>query len=228
MQLRDRDLMVLLVSAGVFGAALVYANIAAGVKFIDFLWFTVPAGTIAYAITFLITDVIDEVYGKKGALYIVWGGLAAELTMLLLIGIDKLFPPVVAEYAPPPDLYDKVFTPQFRIVAASIIAYLISQHHDVWAFWMWREATGGRHLWLRNNASTMVSQLIDSAVFITLAFGSLNALGATINMIVSMWLAKVVIAALDTPFVYMGVSLVNRFTGRVPTGAITTLGRVEA
>ncbi|MEB3862370.1 MAG: queuosine precursor transporter [Desulfurococcales archaeon] len=221
-RLSDRDLMVLLILSGMFGAALVYANISAGIKFIQILWFVVPAGTIAYAITFTITDVVDEIYGRKGALFIVWGGLAAELVMLLLIGVDKLLPPAAIPNAPPPSLYDQVFTPQFRIVAASIIAYLVSQHHDVWAFLKLKELTGGRHLWIRNNASTIVSQLIDSAIFITLAFGSLDAIGATVNMIVSMWLAKVLIAALDTPLVYAGVSLVSRFTGRLGAGGRVT------
>ncbi len=218
-RLSERDLMILLILSGMFGAVLVYANISAGVKFIEFniglLSLIVPAGTIAYAITFAITDIVDEVYGKKGALYIVWGGLAAELVMLLLIGVDKVLPPVEADYAPPPELFDEVFSPQYRIVVASIAAYLVSQHHDVWAFWMWRKATGGRHLWLRNNASTIVSQLIDSAIFITLAFGAPGALGAVVNMIFSMWLAKVLIALVDTPFVYLGVNLVSRVTGRV-------------
>ena len=108
-----------------------------------------------------------------------------------------------------------VFSPQFRIVAASIIAYLISQHHDVWAFWRIREATKGRFLWLRNNVSTIVSQLIDSSIFLTLGLYGviIHTPGELFTTIMSMWLAKVVIALADTPFVYAGVILVNRLRG---------------
>jgi len=81
-------------------------------------------------------------------------------------------------------------------------AYLISQHHDVWAFHFWKDKTGGKYLWLRNNASTMVSQLLDTSIFIVLAFyGNVPIL----TMIGSQYLIKVLIAAFDTPFCYIFV-----------------------
>ena len=183
-ELNERDLLVLTVLAGIFGATIMFANIAAGIKLINFLGLVVPAGTIAYAITFPITDIIDEVYGKRRAVYIVWAGLAAELAILALIGLDHLLPPLEPEMQ---SIYDRVFSPQLRIVFASIVAYLISQHHDVWAFWKWRELTGGRWLWLRNNASTVVSQLIDSTIFTILAFVGIYPTAIVVNMVLTMW-----------------------------------------
>ena len=207
--LNEKDMLVLAVGAALIGGSLIYANIAAGVKLINFLGLLVPAGTIAYAITFAVTDIVDEVYGKRAAMYLVWGGLAASIGYLFLVGVDMLLP------AANDRGFADVFSPQFRIVAASIIAYLISQHHDVWAFWRIREATKGRFLWLRNNLSTIVSQLIDSSIFLTLGLYGviIHTPGELVATIISMWLAKVVIALADTPFVYAGVMLVNRMRG---------------
>ncbi len=206
--INERELLVFIVMAGLFGASIVFANIAAGIKLVNFLGMIVPAGTIAYSVTFPITDIIDEVYGKRKAIYIIWAGLIAEIVMLLLIALDLLLPPVDQSQQ---QLYVRVFSPQLRIVLGSIIAYLISQHHDVWAFWKWREITKGRWLWLRNNASTTVSQFIDTLVFTLIAFYGIVSGSVLLNMVLSMWLFKVIVAFLDTPFVYLGVYLLNKY-----------------
>ena len=93
-----------------------------------------------------------------------------------------------------------------RIVLGSIIAYLISQHHDVWAFHFWKRKTGGKHLWLRNNASTVVSQLIDTVVFVIIAFVGIFPI---VPLIIGVYVAKVAIAFIDTPFMYMILRLVK-------------------
>lgn len=206
----DRDLVILAVMSGLFGGAIVLANVMASVKFDKWvlgpLVIMVPAGTIAYSITFPITDIVDEVYGKRAAMYIVWGGLAAELGMLALIPVEGLLPPLEEGMQ---ELYSRIFEPQYRIILGSIVAYLASQHHDVWAFWKWREITRGRWLWLRNNASTMVSQLIDSTLFTTIAFAGTMTWSEVALTILSLWAAKLIIAAADTPFVYLGVWLIK-------------------
>ncbi len=213
MRLSERDVLAIAVMASIYGGAIVFANLAAAVKLeVWFLpWLIVPAGTIAYSITFPITDIVDEVYGKKWAYRIVWAGLAAELAMLGLVVADLAIP-MARDYMSPEQVACTgiVFGMQPRIVAASIIAYLVSQHHDVWAFWKWREVTRGRWLWLRNNASTAISQLIDSTVFTIVAFLGVYPLEVLASMVFTMWLAKLVIAALDTPFVYLGVALLQR------------------
>lgn len=211
--LTERDIAIIAILSGIFGAGIVFANVAAGIKLINILGFIVPAGTIAYCLTFPITDIIDDVYGRRIAHFIVWAGLAAELSLLLLIGLDYLMPPLEASQQ---QLFERVFAPQLRIVLASIVAYLASQHHDVWAFWKWKQLTKGKYLWLRNNASTTVSQFIDSVLFTTIAFYGVVELNTLLNMIFSMWLVKVGIAVLDTPFVYLGVALLRRI-GTAPT-----------
>ncbi|RLG80277.1 MAG: VUT family protein [Thermoprotei archaeon] len=207
-ELTERDLLILIALSGLFGASIVLANISAGVKLIEFLGLVVPGGTVAYAITFPVTDIVDEVYGKRRAIYIVWAGLIAEIAMLALIGIDYVLPAYEEQQQV---LYERVFAPQIRIVAASILAYIVSQHHDVWAFWKWREITGGKFLWIRNNASTTISQLIDTMLFTFIAFYGVVPLEIVVNMALSMWLFKVLIAVIDTPFVYLGVELVKKY-----------------
>jgi len=94
-----------------------------------------------------------------------------------------------------------------RIVIASMITYLISQHHDVWAFHFWKEKTRDKDLWLRNNASTIVSQFIDSVLFISLAFYNVFPI---LPLILGQFIIKIIIALLDTPFIYISVWLINR------------------
>ncbi len=213
---REATLPLILLS-GMFGAVIVAANLLAGVK-LESLFSTViagipieaivPAGTIAYAITFPITDIVDEVYGKKKALWIVWAGLLAEIVMLVMVVIDFYIPPLTKDMQA---LYQKAFYLQPRIVLASIIAYLVSQHHDVWFFLKIREITKGRFLWLRNNLSTMLSQLYDTTIFITIAFAGAYEWDVVLFMILGTWVVKLIIALLDTPFVYLGVHLLKRY-----------------
>jgi uncharacterized integral membrane protein (TIGR00697 family) len=92
-----------------------------------------------------------------------------------------------------------------RIVLASMVAYLVSQHHDVFAFSFWRRKTKARFLWLRNNASTMVSQALDTGLFITIAFWGTVPNNILVNMLITQYIIKLAIAALDTPFCYLMV-----------------------
>ena len=106
--------------------------------------------------------------------------------------------------------YEAVFGMVPRVVLASMLAYLVSQHHDVVAFHFWRRVTGGRYLWLRNNASTLVSQALDSAIFITVAFWGLLPPAVVWNLMLTQFLIKIGIAVLDTPFCYLLVGLLRR------------------
>ncbi|RLG68080.1 MAG: VUT family protein, partial [Methanobacteriota archaeon] len=103
--------------------------------------------------------------------------------------------------------FAEVLGPAPRIVAASMVAYLVSQHHDVFAFHFWKKKTGGKHLWIRNNASTVVSQLVDSVIFITLAFYGVTPL---LPLIFGQWVVKMFIAVMDTPFCYLACKLIEK------------------
>ena len=190
-----------------FVTFLLLSNIMAS-KIISVFGLLLPAAVIAYPVTFLFTDVVAEVEGKKSARGLVMTGFYLSLVMVALLWAARLLPP--APFWTHQEAWDRILGATPRIVLASMLAYVVSQNHDVWAFHWWKEKTAGRHLWLRNNLSTMVSQLIDSALFITVAFLGLYPPAAVGKMILGQYAVKVAIALLDTPFCYMLVRFYER------------------
>jgi len=184
----------------IMAGLVVIANILA-IKIVSFGPFTVPAGVIAFSMTFLITDILSEKWGEKYARQAIWSGFYANLIFVfsLFIAIYWQSAPYAAEFA---EKFKEVLSLAPRVAIAGFIAYLISQHHDVWAFHFWKRITKGKYLWLRNNASTVVSQLLDSIIFISIAFYGLFPVWP---LILGQWVVKIIIAVLDTPFMY-GVS----------------------
>ncbi len=194
MESRDK----LLFLSGGFVVALAIANLLA-TKLISVCGQTLPAGIIAYPLTFLFTDVIAEVWGRKTARTVVWVGFAANIVLVLFLYLGRILPP--APVWENQKAYEAILGSVPRIVAASMVAYLISQHHDVWAFHFWRDKTKARFLWWRNNASTMVSQALDTAIFISLAFYGQPV--SLVGMMVAQYIAKLLFALADTPFCYL-------------------------
>ena len=207
--------MLLAVLVAAFTTCLLVANIIT-VKLVAVGGWIVPAGVIAYPLTFLFTDVISELYGRKTAVRVVWIGFGASLLMLALIYIARLLPGAAIWEGGA--AYEAVFGMVPRVVLASMLAYLVSQHHDVIAFHFWRRVTGGRYLWLRNNASTVVSQALDTTIFITVAFWGLVPPEVVWNLMLTQFLIKIGIAALDTPFCYLLVARLRRHV--TPDGAV--------
>ncbi|MGN1456941.1 MAG: queuosine precursor transporter [Acutalibacteraceae bacterium] len=182
---------------GIFIATLIIANIVSA-KVVSFWGLVIPAAIVAYPLTFLMTDVIGEIWGKEEANKTVKLGLICQLVSLVLIGLSILLP--VAPFADNQAEFQSIMGQSFRVVGASLIGYTIAQFNDVLIFHKLKEKTGGKHKWLRNNLSTMASQLLDTAIFITIAF-----IGTVPNiwvMIASQYLIKVIYAAIDTPFFY--------------------------
>lgn len=197
----------LILLTGLFVTALIAANIIAAKLFV-LGSVVLTAGIITYPITFLLTDTISEVWGKKRATQVVWMGFLANIFMLGVLYIARILPP--APFWPHQEAFDLILGAVPRIVIASLVAYIVSQTHDVWLFHFWRHKTGGKHLWLRNNVSTMTSQLIDSVTFVTVAFYGSMPNDALVTMIITQYMVKLVIAVLDTPFCYMLVSWAKR------------------
>lgn len=156
-----------------------------------------PAAVISYAFTFAMTDAIAEVWGKAVARKVVMIGFAVLVLAMFANYISLLLPaaPWFDDSA-----YQSVVGSSGRIIVASLIAYIASQTHDVWAFHMWKEKTKGRFLWWRNNASTLVSQAIDTTIFITLAF--YGVVPDILALIAGQYIIKLLIALADTPVVY--------------------------
>lgn len=193
MKKTEQNLQILI---GIFVVSLIVANIISA-KIVSFCGLVIPAAIVAYPLTFLITDIIGEIWGKDMANRTVKIGFICQLVSLILIGLSILLP--VAPFADNQAEFVGIMKSSFRVVAASLVAYLISQSWDVWLFHKLKVRCSGKHKWLRNNASTLTSQMIDTAIFITIAF-----LGVVPNiwvMILSQYLIKAFYALLDTiPF----------------------------
>jgi len=202
------------VLTSLFTTSLIVANLTAS-KIVQVWWFTFPAGTLAYCITFLCTDLYSEFFGRRETELVVLAGFVANLLMVLLVQVAIIAPiaPSQHEYQ---EVYASVLGPTWRIVLASMVAYLVAQSHDVWAFHFWGRLTKGKHLWLRNNASTMISQLLDTVLFTFMAFGDVMPLSSLLSMITTLYLVKWLVAACDTPFCYLGVRVIHQLTGLKP------------
>ena len=183
---------------GIFLATVIVSNIVAA-KVVSFGGLVIPAAIVGYPISFLMTDVIGEIWGKKEASRTVRLGLICQLLSLTLIGLSIILP--VAPFADNQAEFQSIMGQSFRVVAASLSAYMLAQLNDVYIFHKLKEKTNGKHKWLRNNLSTMASQLIDTAIFITIAF--YGTVPNILTMIVSQYLVKFVYAILDTPFFYL-------------------------
>jgi hypothetical protein len=193
---------ILLVS--IFAGSITIASVLAN-KIISVAGIYVPAGVLAYSVTFICTDVISEIWGRERAGRTVIGGFIALIASLVLVQLSLAWP--AAPFWEKEAAFTAIMGATSRIIVASFVAYLASQFHDVWAFHFWRRVTAERHLWLRNNLSTAVSQLIDSALFITIAFyGTMPVL----PLILGQWIIKLAISLLDTPLVYLVVWYIRR------------------
>lgn len=199
----------------VFVTLVVLTN-TVGVKLFTVGDMTLPVSIVWYPLTFLVTDIVSEVYGARRARFLVIMGFSMSVLLLVfsLIGIGL---PVASVYPLQQD-YENIFGPVWRLLFASMAAYLLAQLVDVQLFHFWKRLTQGRHLWLRNNGSTMISQLVDSLT-VNLIFLYRNptvftgTLGDLMGIVLAVYLVKVAIAALDTPLCYLGVWAVRRATG---------------
>jgi len=210
---RERALALFLVLAGLFVASLVSCNLIFR-KF--FAWevggFTLEqsVGLLPYPLTFLVTDVISEIYGRRKANLVVLSGLAASLVTLGIVTVAGVTE--AATWSPVTNAeYDHVFGQTVLAVGASMAAYLLAQLFDVRIFHFWKGVTGGKHLWLRNNLSTIPSQIVDttSVLFLLCAVGEI-AWGRFGTLLLNGVAFKALIAALDTPLVYLAVGWMRR------------------
>ncbi len=162
-------------------------------------------GNIVYATSFLVTDILSENYGKQEAKKAVWIGFFSLISMTLLMNIALYFKPLEGdEFALiTHDATSTIFKLMPRIALASLTAYLLAQRHDVWAFHLWKKRFHKENqLWLRNNLSTMISQLIDSSVFVLIAFYGVFETQLLFEIFLTTYFLKWIVAASDTPFVY--------------------------
>jgi hypothetical protein len=172
--------------------------------------FEISVGILPYPITFLITDLISEIYGKKRANDVVVVGIFASLFSLLIIYTASSVPATSWSYVKD-DMFQKVFGNSMIAVFASMLTYLIAQFIDIQIYHFWKRVTKGKHLWLRNNFSTWFSQFVDTFTIVSLlcSFGIIDWANFK-GLLISGFLFKVIIAACDTPFLYLGVYLFRK------------------
>jgi len=232
-----RDILFLSLT-GFFLTALVFGNIVGTTKFVTIFSFempnwlqsitpslvrdgktytmSIPVGLLAYPFTFLVTDLISELFGRKKAQSVIWIGFFMNMYMLLLMSIGHWFPNTFG-VSGGLNLYEGVYDFVIANTVSSMIAYLIAQTVDVRLFHFWKRVTSGKYLWLRNNGSTMFSQLVDSTAILSILYFSGN-LGDNITslyllgiLIINSYLFKFLFALFDTPIVYAAVWIFKKY-----------------
>ncbi|MCG8341046.1 MAG: queuosine precursor transporter [Cytophagales bacterium] len=211
-----------MVLASIFITCVVLSNVIAG-KFFIFLGLPLSCAVIIYPITFLITDIISEIYGPKRAKILVLSGFGVSILITILVWIANKVP--IANDSPVDEKsFNQIFGLLPLIMFSAMIAYLTAQFVDIQAFEFWRKLSHKRYLWLRNNASTLLSQLVDTVVGMTIAMviwpmvdGNEHTqpvgIQLWIQIVLGQYSFKAVLALLDTPFVYAGVHLTKKWIG---------------
>ena len=238
MNVLSRAQKVYVVCAAVFLTALVVAEATAGKFFTAmdlpvavtilgerFESVVMTAGVIAFPVTFIVTDVMNEYFGKAGIRFVTYLGLAMVVFAFGLLQIALATP--TAPNSPVPEAaFAAVFGTTTRVIIGSLIAYLVGQLVDIALFHRLRQWTEGRHLWLRATGSTLGSQFIDTFVVLAVAFAGQLALGEIVAITLFNYGYKVLIAVAITPLVYLGHALIDRYLGHERAEALEA--RAEA
>ncbi|MEO0511850.1 MAG: queuosine precursor transporter [Planctomycetota bacterium] len=235
-ELYRRRETVFLVLSGLFLGTLAMLNILGISRFITLYdaggpWvFAVAVGVLPYPLTFLCTDFISELYGKARANAVVWTGLVLNVWVVFILWLGGVLPggeermaetgELVLDAAGREPVFFEIRALAFGAVAASMVAYLAAQLVDVHVFHFWKNLTNGRHLWIRNNGSTVVSQLVDSTAVILITHFYAGALPISedrplalqlLLYIVTGYVFKFIAALVDTPAFIFGARALAKY-----------------
>ena len=231
---------VFLLLAGLFLGSMAMLNILGVSRFLDLgitlfgreIPMPLAVGVLPYPLTFLCTDFISELYGRKRANAVVMVGLLVNLWLALILWVGGLLPGFdepIADAAGRMPLFFEIRTLTLGAVGASMVAYLAAQLCDVQLFHFWKRLTNGRHLWLRNNGSTLVSQLVDSFAVISITHFYAGALpiDESLDIWPQLWVFiytgyvfKVVSALVDTVPFYLGTRWLGTYLGLTPQAGV--------
>jgi uncharacterized integral membrane protein (TIGR00697 family) len=202
--------------AAVFVTSLIIANIIA-VKIVSLGPLILSAAILIFPISYVFGDILTEVYGYARARRVIWIGFGCNLLAVMVIWVSIQLPPApfwkLGSFDSPrgsQQAYLDVFGFTPRILAASFIAYLVGEFLNSFVLAKMKIATRGRHLWMRTIGSTLIGQLADSVLFISLAFYGTMPEGALGRLILTQWLVKSSYEALVTPFTYLVVNYLKR------------------
>ena len=211
---------VFLILAGIFLCAMTMLNLLGITRFVELGPWTLAVGVLPYPITFLCTDLISELYGRRRANFLVTFGLCLNLFILGFMWLGDALP-AAATQAPwqTLNLADPVGLPNGDTVQGEVeLAYFAAQYCDVFMFHFWKNLTQGKHLWLRNNGSTIISQGVDSFMVVAVTFGAQFLAGAMsaatlFSLMTSNYLFKLTVALLDTLPLYLCVHYLRPYLG---------------
>jgi len=211
-KVKHRSFMLYVLLGGLFITALVACNLIAN-KFVTvnlgFYTFVLSAGVLPYPLTFLITDILSEIYGRAKTNMVVLVGFVASLFVLLILWMGGQFDSIPNSPVTNDD-YNTVFQNSWRVILASMVAYLIAQLIDVRMFHFWKRLTRGKKLWLRNNASTVVSQLVDTTLVVLVLFIGREDAETMAEYIRDGWAFKAMCALIDTLFIYIIIGYIRK------------------
>ena len=193
-----------------FVTCLLTANITA-VKLVTIFGFLVPAGIVIFPLSYIIGDVLTEVYGYRQARRVIWLGFGCNVVAVLAIWVGQMLP--AASFWDGQAAYERILGHTPRLLVASFLAYLVGEFANAFVLAKMKIATEGRWLWTRTIGSTLVGQGLDSLVFITLAFVGTIPLSGLVLAIVTQWLVKTAYEAVVTPLTYIVVRFLKRHEG---------------
>ncbi len=207
-QLSEKSFKKLLIALAVYLTSLFAAN-TLGLKIMPFLFGShLSVGVFSFPVVFLMTDVIGEIYGKRIAKFFVLAGFLSTALFITYSLISLSMPWATAgEWAK--EGYNTIFGVSTRIAVASLIAYAIGEYQDVFTFFFIRGRLGAKLFWLRSFLSNLWSQLLDTVIFMVIAFAGVYKTSTLISIIITWWLYKVAMGALYTPLSYLGLKLLR-------------------
>ncbi len=205
-----RHSLYFVLAVAIFITCLITANITA-VKLVDVFGLIVPAAIIIFPISYIVGDVLTEVYGYNQARRVIWLGFFCNLITVVAIWLGQVLP--AASFWDGQAAYERILGYTPRLLGASFLAYLVGEFANAFVLAKMKIATNGRWLWTRTIGSTLVGQGLDSLVFITLAFVGTIPVANLASAIVTQWLAKSAYEAAVTPLTYLAVNFLKRKEG---------------
>ncbi|HWA32376.1 MAG TPA: queuosine precursor transporter [Candidatus Paceibacterota bacterium] len=214
-ELTERDYKKILVCLTLYITAL-FASNTLGIKLMPFLWGThLSVGVFFFPIVFLMTDVIGEVYGKKMSKLFVLSG-ALSIMVFLFFSLIESMVPWSKEALWAKDSYNTIFGLSARISIASVAAFVIGEYQDVIAFFFFRRRIGTKRFWLRANLASLWSQLLDTVIFMSIAFAGVYSFHDLVLITIPWYIYKVTMGFFYTPLSYLGIRLLR---GKNPADA---------
>ncbi len=207
-QFTESSFKRLFIALAIYLSSLFAAN-TLGLKIMPFIFGShLSVAVFSFPVVFLMTDVVGEVYGKRAAQLFVLAGFVST-ALFIAYSFLSLAMPWSADGEWARQGYNQIFGVSARIAVASLTAFLIAEYQDVLSFFFFREKLGVKFFWLRSLLSNLWSQLLDTTIFMVIAFAGVYATHTIISIIITWWLYKVAMGALYTPLSYLGIRLLR-------------------